>query len=71
MTAADDGRPGHHPETRAESTTSERAPLLGNKPRDHSPVQQGDAGKWSASVVLKLLFTSTIVSLSFGVTQVP
>ncbi|PPJ50436.1 hypothetical protein CBER1_05572 [Cercospora berteroae] len=71
MTATDDARPDHHPETRAESTISERAPLLASKPRDHGPVQQGDAGKWSARVVLKLLFTSTIVSLSFGVTQVP
>ncbi|KXT11051.1 hypothetical protein AC579_1977 [Pseudocercospora musae] len=65
-----------HQETDAESTMSkfstanhtelhESSPLL-PKAKDHV-----EEKKWGKSVVLRLLLTSTLVSLSFGVTQVP
>lgn len=60
-----------------DDTASERSPLLGNRkpsPRDEPlqrPEDEQGSIPWGKSVVLKLLFTSTIVSLSFGVTQVP
>ncbi|KAM3417500.1 hypothetical protein BST61_g5742 [Cercospora zeina] len=71
MTAAEEARPAHRSKSRDQSTISERSPLLGSRPHDQVPEQPGDAATWRASVVLKLLFTSIIVSLSFGVTQVP
>lgn len=62
------------------STASERSPLLGGREdtgrRQEQEQEQGQQQEqrlqpWGASIIFKLLFTSTIVSLSFGVTQVP
>lgn len=60
------------------STASERSPLLGGREdtgrrREQEQEQQQEQRlqPWGASIIFKLLFTSTIVSLSFGVTQVP
>lgn len=56
------------------STASERSPLLGGREdtgRRQEQEQEQRQQPWGASIIFKLLFTSTIVSLSFGVTQVP
>lgn len=56
------------------STASERSPLLGRREdtgRRQEQEQEQRQQPWGASIIFKLLFTSTIVSLSFGVTQVP
>ena len=47
-------------------STSETSPLL---PKDTSPKKR--ATQWSKSVVYRVLVTAFLVSLSFGVTQVP
>ena len=48
----------------AEDGPREDSPLL---PKPATPAKS----KWAVSVVSRLLFTSFLVSLSFGVTQVP
>lgn len=53
------------------STASERSPLLGGREQEQEQQQEQRLQPWGASIIFKLLFTSTIVSLSFGVTQVP
>lgn len=54
------------------STASERSPLLGGREDTGRRQEQEQRQQpWGASIIFKLLFTSTIVSLSFGVTQVP
>ncbi|KAI5365462.1 putative major facilitator superfamily, MFS transporter superfamily [Septoria linicola] len=73
MPAEEDDRDSKKSHSTAETrTASERSPLLGHKPRDETASQQhSEERSWGKSIVLRLLFTSTIVSLSFGVTQVP
>lgn len=63
-------------ETDTESTRSKIPTEPDDQPHEFSPLlpkrtQDGEEKKWGKSVVLRLLLTSTLVSLSFGVTQVP